>query len=390
MRRHIILLLLITAIIHSNAQIDRYKVKHVKVYESTDSIISGLYEKGVDTLLAMQRAWTWEKQADREGNEEVYSSFILWADEGKFYYQRINEYAIYKPIREYKDGLLLYLLKYYFINRDEIDSNPIPLEQPYYSITGKSVKELFYAGADFNILSYRMGQTKRQMSWFTPNLRLNDSSVAFKLFNLKSYTWSLLIEREFRKSLNERWVTDSYKTEDINEISDFIGGMEGELKKWKDQAEFYKKTHEYERQELLIPEGYSGLIAIVQEQPCGKKISIKNSVRTIEIPLDGNLILDKRYISYLQEYTFEAERLKTSAFYVKGKRREALPLLTEKNESSDFGLSVLGEFTSDINSKKYELIVMYVGTRQAAQTVLEQKALHNNKLPGLLANCSSK
>ena len=391
MRTLTILLFFIAIATNSNAQLDRHKIKHVRVYESADSIIKSLYEKGVDTLIAMHRVWAWEKQKNYDHDEELYSSLILWAEKGKFYYQRISEYAIYSPIREYRmDGLVLFLFKYYFINQAEIDLNPIPLKLLSNSDEGKSMKELVYAGGDFNVLSYRMGKSVKQMAWYTPNLRLDDSPSEYEIFDLKSYIWSQLIEREFRKALNIYWNSENIKIENINKISDFLGGMEGELKKWKEAADFYKKVHQYERQEILIPKGYLGLIAIVQEQPCGKKVSIKNGVRIIKIPNNGNLIVDKNYISYFQEYKLDSEKSKTSAFYVKGAVREPIAILTEKSEPSGFGLSVLGEFTKKINSKPYEFIVMYVGSRQEANNVLDRQILYNDKLPELLMNCNTK
>ncbi|NOS93161.1 MAG: hypothetical protein HOP30_14665 [Cyclobacteriaceae bacterium] len=391
MRTLLILLVLIVVATESNAQIDRHKIKHVKVYESADSIMTSLYQKGVDKLIAMHRVWAWENQKNVEGDDVLHASLILWAENDKYYYQLINEYAIYTPKREYpSESQILYLFEYYLINQDEIDRNPIPLKLHSDSDTVKSVKELVYEEGDFNVLTYRMGKTLKQMYWYTPNLKLNDSVDEFAIIGLKSYVWSLLIEREFRKALNARWNSDNEKVQSVGAISDFLTVMDSEMKKWKEKSEFYKKVHQYKKQEILIPKGYVGLIGIVQEQPCGKRLTIKNEVRTIKIPDDGNLILDKNYVSYFQEFKFEAERQKAFAFYVKGSSRESIPILTEKNQPDEFGLSVLGDFTKEINLKEYKIIVMYVGSRNEANLMLERQVLYNERLPLLLKKCDSK
>lgn len=146
---------------------------HVKVYEATDSIVANLYTQGIDTLISIHRVWHWEKQKNYDGKEEIYSSLILWFAKGRFYYQLINEYAIYQPKREYrKDGLLPYLFRYYFINEKEIKSNPIKLEYLSRLDEGKTVEELVYGGWDFNVLSYKIGKIENQMYWYTPKFTI--------------------------------------------------------------------------------------------------------------------------------------------------------------------------------------------------------------------------
>lgn len=167
-------------------------------------------------------------------------------------------------------------------------------------------------------------------------------------------------------------------------------GLEEVFNKWELETKFLKESHAYKHQEILISQKFSGIVTIVQGLPCGKKINIKDSIRTITIPKNGNLILDAQYISYHQEFALSSERQKTLVFFVKGNKRESLELLSDSNRPNDFGLSIIGGFDWNINSKKYNIVVMYVGLKKEAQMAYNQQNFYNEKLPDLLENCNKK
>lgn len=225
------------------------------------------------------------------------------------------------------------------------------------------------------------------MYWYTPLLMFDDSPQSYQIFNSKSYIWASLIEREFRKTINTYWRPINEKVQSLERSFNFLQKIESELNQYKQEINFLNKSHEYKRQEILIPHNHTGVITIVQGLQCGEKLDILDSLRTISIPKNGNLILNNRYISYNHEYSLKSERHKTSAFRVNGNERIPLTILTEKGDQNDFGLSVIGQFNKHIESRKYNIVVMYVGLRKDAQLAYEQGEFYNKQLPQILEKC---
>lgn len=344
------------------AQLQPSLVKHVDVYKSADSIKQNLYKQGIDSVILFYRAWAYNLPRNHDNNEEAKAALILWINKGKLLAQRVSEYAVYFPEREFLAGSEFgKLFRYYLINRKEIDSKPIQFEPRSASDKPKSFLRLIATEDNFSVLEYRINKTSRLSYWLTPMIFYESRDSEFELLNLKAYTWAAMIESELRSQLNSYWKPDNAKLEQVEETAEFAADISGYLKTYQEQAADFKLYHNYQRQEFFLPDNFKGAFSVVQKIECGKALIIEDSVRRIVVPSTGVLALNKYFMSYMQEFFSDSERIKTSIFA--GEKNELLPLLeTDEKNRNVFGMYPLGDSSYTLNDKRYTVIVFYVGT----------------------------
>jgi hypothetical protein len=367
-------------------------LKSIDVYRTADSIKNRLYADGVDSVIFLFRSWAFYPVVNRDGKKEEYACFILWMDNGKLNYQRINEYAIFKTRTERpKNSLLGYLFRYYDYFHKEINQERIDFTPLQSSDASKPISKLSKDG-DFTLFEYKFGSSSRLQYWYTNLISYHDPKELYTPLNSILFNWVRLVEAEFKNSMTEYWAPVKISVLPDEEKMDFLTAFKTETARQEQLEKEYKELHEFKQQEILIPNGFKGVITIIQNQSCGQSLRIKKEVRTVSIPADGLLILNKNYISYYRELFHSSQLANTTFYYSTPQEKIKLGVFDWEDKNSDVhGVYRIGLTNWTHENKSYELLNLFVGTDRELKDLYDKNAiLDEPKMKKALASCKGK
>ncbi len=188
-----------------------YPKRHVRSYQAGDSIKKALIGSGIDTVILLHKTRRFAMNPLPDNTDNHRWSFLLWLKNNKLYFQRVNDFAIYEPIKlEAPYYYPYFIFDYYFKFKKNINEDLFQCNSRY---TTAHILDSTYLvimsrdHSDLTILDYKIGSDSIVKVWSdVASINYADNTLFVEDMDKRLYTWILCLEKEYYFALmHKKW-----------------------------------------------------------------------------------------------------------------------------------------------------------------------------------------
>ena len=186
-----------------------YPKKNFNAYTVADSLKGTLIKSGVDTIMLFYQTVIKPNTINEDGTDDHKLAFLLYTDSDSIYIQKINDFAIYKPISSRKWSLYpdnRYVFYYYLQHQEDIYNQQIEADKGRRFLELQDdLKSLSKISESLTVIDLKISNKSLKKSF--PGIEMHyyrDAKKFRKDISKELYSFILLIENSLNSD-NRKW-----------------------------------------------------------------------------------------------------------------------------------------------------------------------------------------